>query len=82
MIASNSKTGALIVGTAEQVSGVAYTVPDSFHTNANGGVMFEHAGTTDIHWNDQKTLKHGGETIFVDSDGAHVMESMVVLEEA
>lgn len=74
--------GSPICGTLESVPGCAETVDDSFERNDDGSLDYNHAGETDVWWDDQTTLSTvTGETIFVDRNGNQWAASQLVLSD-
>lgn len=73
MQARNKHTGAAIVGTLELIQGRADIDADSFTFGPDGALMpdgFEHAGYTEVFWEDQRTAENEkGQIIFLDDKG-------------
>ena len=83
-MASNlvSPTGTVIIGTLERVPAYATIEEGSLCRNAEGKVVFEHAGDTKPYWDDQITVMRDNngrrEVVFVDDNGAEWLESALV----
>jgi len=60
-----SPQGNEIIGTLEHVPGVAVIDMDSASVEGDS-LKFDYEGTTDINWDDQKTVYRGGQRVFVD----------------
>lgn len=75
-----SPTGKEIRGTLERLSGVADVIDDSFWKLDDGSLDFEHAGNTEVWWDEQTTvLGANRERIFVDTEGGEWLESQLEL---
>ena len=70
-----SPKGTLIVATLERLSGRALIVPSSVRAEPTGGFSFDYEGTTDIFWDDQRTVVENDERVFLDEDGEEHLES-------
>jgi len=70
-----SPKGTLIVATLERLSGRALIVPSSVRTEPAGGFSFDYEGTTDIFWDDQRTVTQDDERVFLDEEGEEYLES-------
>lgn len=70
-----SPQGTLIVATLERLSGRALIVPSSVRVVPTGGFSFDYEGTTDIFWDDQRTVVENDERVFVDEEGTEYLES-------
>ena len=70
-----SQKGTLIVATLERLSGRALIVPSSVRTEPAGGFSFDYEGTTDIFWDDQRTVTQDDERVFLDEEGTEYLES-------
>ena len=70
-----SQKGTLIVATLERLSGRALIVPSSVRAEPTGGFSFDYEGTTDIFWDDQRTVTQDDERVFLDEDGEEHLES-------
>ena len=70
-----SPKGTLIVATLERLSGRALIVPSSVRAEPTGGFSFDYEGTTDIFWDDQRTVTQDDERVFLDEDGEEHLES-------
>jgi hypothetical protein len=70
-----SPEGTLIVATLERLSGRALIEPSSIRADPTGGVSFDYEGTTDIFWDDQRTVTQDDERIFLDEEGTEYLES-------
>jgi hypothetical protein len=70
-----SRKGTLIVATLERLSGRALIVPSSVRAEPTGGFSFEYEGTTDIFWDDQRTVTQDDERVFLDEEGEEYLES-------
>lgn len=60
-----SPQGNEIIGTLENVPGFAVINMDSASVKGDS-LQFDYEGTTDINWDDQKTVYRGGQRVFVD----------------
>jgi len=80
---AKSTAGVAILGTLESLSGRANIEEDSFHTLPDGTIDFEWEGSTEVFWDEQRTVTAGEskERIFLDEDGNQVPESQIVLTE-
>ena len=70
-----SPKGTLIVATLERLNGRALIVPSSVRVEPTGGFSFDYEGTTDIYWDDQRTVVENDERVFVDEEGTEYLES-------
>ena len=70
-----SPAGKIVTGTLEQLSGRANLVPGSARKNETGGVEFEYEGSTDLFWEEQRTVIRDGELVFLDEAGNDYLES-------
>jgi len=70
-----SPKGTLIVATLERLSGRALIVPSSIRAEPTGGFSFDYEGTTDIFWDDQRTVTQDDERVFLDEEGTEYLES-------
>ena len=70
-----SPKGTQIVGTLERLSGRAMIVPSSVRAEPTGGFSFDYEGTTDVFWDDQRTVVENDERVFLDEDGEEYLES-------
>lgn len=70
-----SPEGTLIVATLERLSGRALIVPSSVRAEPTGGFSFDYEGTTEIYWDDQRTVTEDDERVFVDEEGEEFLES-------
>ena len=70
-----SPKGTLIVATLERLSGRAQIVPGSVRSEPSGGFSFDYSGTTDIGWDDQRTVVQDDERVFLDEEGTEYLES-------
>jgi len=70
-----SQKGTLIVATLERLSGRALIVPSSVRAEPTGGFSFDYEGTTDIFWDDQRTVTQDDERVFLDEEGEEYLES-------
>jgi hypothetical protein len=70
--------GKEIRGTLETVCGVAEG--QEFTRAADGSIEFVYSGSTDIWWDEQKTVTRQGQRVFIDEDGAEWPESKIVIE--
>jgi hypothetical protein len=70
-----SPKGTPIVATLEWLSGCAQIVPGSVRSEPSGGFSFDYSGTTDICWEDQRTVVENDERVFVDEEGTEYLES-------
>ena len=70
-----SADGTLIVATLERLSGRAQIVPGSVRPEPLGGFSFDYSGTTDIYWDEQRTVVENDERVFVDEEGTEYLES-------
>lgn len=73
--------GTPITGTLEVLSGEAYTRDGSFYRGPDGALAFDHAGETEVFWDDQTTVTRNGKVVFIDRDGAEWTAAQVVLSE-
>lgn len=65
-----------LLGTSESIRGTA----DIDHAvRKNGAIVVEYAGSTDVDWDSQKTLKKNEEKLWVDESGDDVPESELIL---
>jgi hypothetical protein len=74
-----SSKGTLIVATLERLSGCALIVPGSVRPEPSGGFSFDYEGTTDIYWDEQRTVVENDERVFVDEEGTEYLESQLRL---
>jgi hypothetical protein len=74
-----SQKGTLIVATLERLSGRALIVPSSVRAEPTGGFSFDYEGTTDIFWDDQRTVTQDDERVFLDEEGEEYLESALQL---
>jgi hypothetical protein len=74
-----SPKGTLIVATLERLSGRALIVPGSARPEPLGGFSFDYQGTTDIYWDEQRTVLENDERVFVDEEGTEYLESKLRL---
>jgi hypothetical protein len=65
----------LIVATLERLSGRALIAPGSVRREASGGFSFDYEGTTEIFWDDQRTVVENDERVFLDDEGVEYLES-------
>jgi hypothetical protein len=70
-----SPKGTQIVATLERLSGRAQIVPGSVRPEPMGGFSFDYEGTTEIFWDDQRTVTQDDERVFLDEDGAEYLET-------
>jgi hypothetical protein len=70
-----SPEGTLIVATLERLSGRALIEPSSIRAEPSGGFSFDYEGTTDIFWDDQRTVVENDERVFLDEEGTEYLES-------
>ena len=70
-----SPEGTLVVATLERLSGRALIEPSSIRADPTGGVSFDYEGTTDVFWDDQRTVTQDDERVFLDEDGEEYLES-------
>ena len=70
-----SRKGTLIVATLERLSGRALIVPSSVRAEPAGGFSFDYEGTTDVFWDDQRTVTQDDERVFLDEEGEEYLES-------
>ncbi len=66
--------GRKIIGTLEQLYGVAYIHGDSTKDD------YDHLGETKINWDGQETVTRDGEVIFIDDQGNEWQSSQVIDE--
>jgi len=78
-----SPTGTHIIGTLERLTGYAVIESETVR-NTDTGFEFEYEGTTEVYWDEQKTVERDGERIFVDRNGDEFREGelRLVAEEA
>ena len=69
MHARNARTGSRIKGTLERLSGHAGTVENGLSRSADGQLTHKLTGYSHVYWNDEQTVRRGGETVYVDGDG-------------
>lgn len=74
-----SKDGNLIIATLERLSGRALIAPGSVRPEPGGGFSFDYEGTTDIFWDDQRTVTQDDERVFLDEEGTEYLESELQL---
>lgn len=74
MLKAFSPYGAPIVGTLENIPGMAHAWVTR---NADGTANVEFLGETDLYWNDQVTDEIDGETVFVDENEKTCVESEI-----
>jgi hypothetical protein len=70
-----SPAGTMITGTFERLGGQAKIVAGSARKNALGGIEFDYEGTMEIFWDQQRTVKHEDERVFLDDEGDYFIES-------
>jgi hypothetical protein len=70
-----SPDGTRIVATLERLSGRALIEPGSARRNPEGSLEFDYEGTTEILWEEQKTIVHNGQRIFLDEEGGEYPEN-------
>lgn len=71
-----SPKGKKIVGTFEKLEGCANI--ESASIGKDGRIEIEYEGTTEIWWDNQKTVQKNGRPVFVDEDGELWTEKQVV----
>lgn len=77
-----SPNGLPIIGTLEQLTGRANTADGSFARDAAGNLTYDHEGSTEIFWDDGRTVTDDrGEYIFLDSEGGHWAEDQIILQD-
>ena len=74
-----SPKGTLIVATQERLSGRALIVPSSVRAEPTGGFSFDYEGSTDVFWDDQRTVTQDDERVFLDEEGEEYLESELQL---
>ena len=74
-----SPDGTRIVATLERLTGRALIEPDSARRNLEGSLKFDYEGTTEILWDEQRTVERGGQRIFLDEEGGEYPENEVRL---
>ncbi|MEA3208558.1 MAG: hypothetical protein QOE70_1615 [Chthoniobacter sp.] len=70
-----SPTGTVITGTLETLSGRANIVPGSAREDPLGGIEFDYEGSTEIWWDEQRTVIRDDERVFLDEEGDEFLES-------
>jgi len=70
-----SPDGTLIVATLERLGGRAQIVPGSVRPDPSGGFSFDCSGTTEIFWDDQRTVVENDERVFLDEEGTEYLEN-------
>ena len=69
--------GEEIVGTFDLLTGQALV--NGIKVDQDGTVEPDYEGTTEVHWNDQRTKYEAGERLYVDDDGGVWRESQLVV---
>lgn len=70
-----SPDGTRIVATLERLSGRAMLEPGSARRKPEGSLEFDYEGTTEILWDEQKTIVRNGQRIFLDEEGGEYPEN-------
>jgi hypothetical protein len=66
-----------IAGTLERLTGIAAIAEGRI--DEDGSVAFDYSGETTVWWNDQLTAKRAGQRVFLDENGAEVLETSVAV---
>lgn len=70
-----------IIGTLETIQAVAKIAPERTETRGGGeSLSIDYTGETDLFWDNQETVRDGGERVFITDDGAECKESEVILK--
>jgi len=77
-----SPTGVRITGTYETCPGLAAIDNVSLGNRDGGRFEFDYTGSTDMFWDDQRTIRRNGERVFLDANGAEWLESQLQLIDA
>ena len=70
-----SPKGTVIIATLERLSGCSLIVPGSVRAEPAGGFSFDYEGSTDIYWDEQRTVIENDQRVFVDEEGMEYLES-------
>ena len=81
MYARNRQDGTPIKGTLEIITGRAELLEDGFERNSDGNLEGEHEGSTEVFWNDQRTIHRQNEAVFLDETGNELTQSEIELVE-
>jgi len=76
-----TETGVAILGTLETLSGRAEIADTEITRNPDGTFEFEYQGSTEVFWDDQRTVVRNGQRIFLDENGAEWPEDQLELVE-
>lgn len=76
-----SPNGTPIIGTLETITARAEISADTFARNADGSIVFEYEGETEVFWDDQETVRRNGEVIYLDEDGGEWTAAQIVLKD-
>src|SRR5437667_8028836 len=78
---ARARTGRLIIGTLERLSGRADLVEVSFTRKEDGKLTYEYEGYTEVFWEEQRTARSNGRPIFLDEEGFQWEETQLLLSE-
>lgn len=81
MYAVNKHTGARVRGTYERLHAVAEATADSYRRDADGNIEFDHAGETEVFWDDSETVRQDDKIVFLDEHGTEVTQDDIDLVE-
>ena len=74
-----SPAGTEIIGTLDTVQARAEIIPGTFKRLADGSLDHEWEGSTEVFWDDQRTLKRDGKDIYLDDEGNEWTEDQIKL---
>ncbi len=74
-------TGSPILGTLENCPARAELLHDSYGRDADGKLTYEHAGGSEMFYDEMQTAQRDGEDIYLDEDGSDWKESEIALFE-